>query len=389
MGRSRDGTEGGDANAVTAAAGAASDATSGSTTQAVIATPQTQAEQLDRDQRAIQQALERLAIRLELELPRGCGSTAAFVERLLARLDRIHVAESAPKRTVQARIATKPNGTFRATMKLLYPDGHSASRVVDANHCDDAIDALALITAVTLDPTSVSEVGTEPATNTTGPAPNATTAPVSEPDPQPAKAHHASAAPVSSHVQRTSPARAVQADAATRSATRVGFGIGFVGLRGPAPGWMNGLELSTRIVQTGHSGFAPSVRLSLAYAARRNVTAAGGIADFSLLSSRLEFCPWQLVSSRTEIRGCGVAHGGLVTARGRATLEPEAHRRPFFALGAGLEVLLLPADWLGIAFQLHGVAPTARDTYAFDPAAFYRVSRISFDVTAGLETRFR
>jgi hypothetical protein len=316
-----------------------------------------------------------LATRLELDLPVGCGTLGLFVERLRARSDRIRFADQGANRIVQARITSDASGTFRATMTLSYPDGHSSSRIIEASSCNEAIEALALVTAVTLDPLSVSPGINQP-----------TPRPTKSDRPEPSKWVEPNAARTLPTPERHRPQKPPPAGPGE---TILGVGVSFAAYRGPSPGWLKGFEPNIRVMRSSQMIFSPSIRLGFSYAENRGITATGGIADFALASTTIDLCPWQVLLHAVEMRSCALLHAGIVIAQGRVTHQPESHRRPFWALGASGEVIVTPSKSFGFPIRATASIPVVRDTYAFDPATFYVVPGITYGITAGLEIRFR
>lgn len=326
---------------------------------------------------------EPLAVRLELDLPEGCGTLNGFVERLRARIDRIRFAEEGVNRIVQARIESNSVGAYRATMTLRYPDGHSSSRIVDALNCNDAVEALALITAVTLDPlgSGVTDHAASPVDGVrrTQDATDSQTGPLTP------------AAKRASPKESASSAAQGSTAPVTHSAPRLGVGIGaaFSSFRGPSPGLLEGFELSVLVLQRRPSPLSFSARLGVSYTVNTGVLAPGGVADFSLTSAVLDLCPVQQSWTAIELRACGVTHAGLLIAKGRATESAQSHHRPTLAFGTSGQLTWLPWEFLAVPLRAHLAFPIGRDTFAFDPLAFYRVPSVSYNVTAGLEARFR
>ncbi len=315
-----------------------------------------------------------LAVRFELEFPDGCGTLAQFSERLQARLIGIRLTEHGAERTVLARIESVADGRYRATMALLHPNGRAAERAVAANSCAEAIEALTLITAVALEPLAVAPEPSNAAAASSPPQlPN--TKPVSD-IAQSSNAHDFTGQPAGGAMTSS-------------DATVFGFGAAYAAFRGQSPGLLNGVDLSARVMRRSWLKLSPSVRLGLAYAVKRGYAAEGGVADFAFASSTLDLCPGQALWDVAELRACALLLGGVVVANGRATLAPESHSRPFFALGATVEVVLLPHRSLGVPIRFSSALPTSRDRYAFDPAAFYRVPAVTLGLTVGLEARFR
>jgi hypothetical protein len=316
-----------------------------------------------------------LAVQLRVELADGCGTSARFLERLTSRLGSFRFVEQGATHIVRARVVANPNGSYRATVTLQFPDRHVSGRVVVASDCSDAIEALALITAVALDPTG--------ADGSPSPHPRRKGADASPPRVA-AKPSPAADGPITL-------SRATAEPTPSTENRRVVLGVAFepVVYRGISPNWLTGFDLSLRLMQRRAGAFAPSMRLSLGYAAERGIAVHGGVADFALASAQLDLCPGQALWPAAELRGCGLVHSGFIRANGRATEAPETHVRPILGLGAALELVLLPHVRWGIPVRFQLFFPTTRDTFAFDPEAFHRVSGVLFGASAGLEARFR
>jgi hypothetical protein len=315
-----------------------------------------------------------LRVRFELEFPEGCGNPTEFDVALRARLTGVRLEEQGAERTVLARIEGEADGTYRASMTLVEPAYRAASRVVTTSSCAEAVDALALITAVTLEPLVVANppsddgkragnvevVGAPPANGSEG---NRSGSGIGEP-------------------------RVTQALPSSHS-TVFGFGAAYAAFYGQTPSLLNGFELNARVMKYTSSGFLPAIRLGLAYSSERGYKTNGGVADFSLTSATIDFCLGRGLGTFLEFRGCALGLGGLVASRGRVTLAPENHRRPFFAPGVTAEATLVPYPAIGIPLRLVAAIPTSRDHYAFEPVVFYTVPVVTFGLSVGLEARFR
>jgi hypothetical protein len=315
-----------------------------------------------------------LSVRFELEFPEGCGKKKEFDVALRARLTGVRLEEQGAERTVLARIEGEADGTYRATMTLVQPAGRAASRVVTTSSCAEAVDALALITAVTLEPLVVAN-------------------PPSDDGKRAGNVEGASAPPAKSSAGTRSGSvasepRVTQALPSSHS-TVFGFGAAYAAFYGQTPSLLNGFELSAHVMKKASSNFSPAIRLGLAYSLERGYKAEGGVADFSLTSATIDLCLGRGLGTFLEFRGCALGFGGLVASRGRATLAPENHRRPFFAPGVTAEVTLVPYRSIGVPLRFSAAIPTSRDHYVFEPVVFYTVPVVTFGLSVGLEARFR
>jgi hypothetical protein len=310
-----------------------------------------------------------VSARLELTLPDDCGTPEQFLNRVRVRSGRIRFSPDETTLFVRAGLFRKKSGLIQAQMTLFRPGGDDATRTIEAGNCDEALEGLALLTAVTLDPTSVSRALTDtaepPEPSETPPAPPPPTKPP-EPAPQSLPAPTPQVPPADSYV---------------------GVSLLALGTHGTAPAWMAGMEGGFEWAQFSHSLLAPAIRLAVSYQARNNISAIGGKADFKLTTGTLDLCP---VNARgpVDMRLCGQATAGLMRSEGSDTVAPETHARPWFSLGAAAEISVpLSRTW---ALPLRGALqfPLVRDRYQFAPSAFYETPTVALGVSAGLKAQF-
>jgi len=316
-----------------------------------------------------------VSARLELTLPDNCGSPAWFLERIRTRSDRIRFHPDEQSMVVRAEVMRTAAGRIQAKMTLRQRDGTLAARSIEAADCEQALDGLALVTAVTLDPTAMARQN--PSDVTLGPKASTPKPPEAKPAPTTIPETAGAAPPASKPL------------APSRPRAWWDLSLGGTGVRGPAPGWMVGAEGSIRATWPSESPLSPSLRLSISFQQDRGFKADGGIADFSLLGVAFDACPFTLTSGPVEMRSCGVGMVGMLRSSGRMTASPEIHYRPWYAAGASSTVDLLLGDHIALPLRVFALFPALRDTYQFSPSAFYRTPVVSFGLTASLSVRFR
>lgn len=104
---------------------------------------------------------EGITVSLSVVGPPGCGSESDLASRIAWRTSRVRIVpEGASERRLLVSLEASGNSTT-ATLSLTLPNGRRATRVLKAATCDEAVDAAALVAAVTLDPTA-STVPTPP-----------------------------------------------------------------------------------------------------------------------------------------------------------------------------------------------------------------------------------
>jgi hypothetical protein len=309
----------------------------------------------------------RLVLHFTIEPASECGKLDDFPNRLRSRLTNVQFDEQGITHELQARVV--PSDTkhgYRAQLTLTFPDGHRTVRSVETADCNEAIEALALIAAVAIDPS------------------NADLSPTPRPPDLPPQASplRRALAPRIIHgvvtpVPPTEPSRALA------------VGVAAAAFHGISPRWLLGFDTNLRLAFQRGAWWSPSLRLGFGYSAERGVVAQGGIADFTLLSTEFDGCLAPIAGRLVEVRWCGLLQAGRLSATGRSTEAPRTRHRPLVAIGAAGEVVVFPRARWGIPLRVQAAIPTNRDVFAFDPYAFHRVSGVLFGATAGFEARFQ
>ena len=291
--------------------------------------------------------------RLDLRGPADCISRADLAARVAARSPRIHLVDDAE---IYARVvltSARP-GNVMAELVLATAGAEQPPRRFVARSCAEAADAVALIIAVTLDPTA-----------DTSPAPPPVQAPVIEtpaPPPVPAPA----------------PARSWQFGAYAAGQT----------IFGPAPAVMPGIAVFGMAALDREGVWAPALFVGGTHAWRNDLAEPGGTASFALDAGSVDACPLRLGRSRFAARPCASALVGRLAASGADTDQPAAASRPFatagatLALTAGLGTLIELSARLGVGVTL------LRDSYDFGGVTFHRAGAGTSTVSVGVCLRW-
>jgi hypothetical protein len=243
-------------------------------------------------------------IRLTYQAPTECPDADTFRELVLRR---VPVGwEASPEelaRQVEVVVSNGKSG-YVATIELVDERGERVARVVRGEHCPEVVDAMGLVTALTIqarveEARDHSEPAVPPAAEATPSVPvPATTAPVDPAPPRPPPPPTSRpAAEGTSHLR-------ISARGALTS------GIGLVA----APGAALGLVFERRSARFGVAlqGFSTG-----------RVEARGVPVRFELLAARLEGCPYALpFASWASVEPCAVIETGTLT--GEAYEDPPA-----------------------------------------------------------------
>ncbi len=295
---------------------------------------------------------------LDLVAPPGCATSEELETRVTQRSAHIRFSpEPGAGLALRVAIVSQPAGAVAATLEIAGADGSRSERRLDAATCGEALDALALMIAVLLDPRAL-----------IAPPPPAR-------PPQPA-----ALVEVAAPVPPLPPRRwgvVVGAEAHTIS--------------GPMPEAAPGLAVGVAVAPepgTGHRFWSPAARLRWAHSWVPTWQAPGGTADFTLDSLELDVCPVALGTAGFAARACAAAIGSRIVARGSQTFSAETHVEYLMAAGAAVWLALRVAPHVALEGTLVGGLSLQRDSFAFRPATFYRVAPMTLAGSLGLGLTF-
>ncbi len=315
--------------------------------------------------------------RLDVDAAPSCSTRDELVARVAARSTRIRfVSDGVGIPTMTARIDAGPKGTVVAELTVVEPDGRRFARRLEAPSCAAATDALALVVAITLDPSA--------ATAGAAPSPDAKAAPVvtvSSPPTAPAPEGTVAKA---GHLDGT------EAGAAAPPASQSRLTVAAAGevVAGPAPAAMPGVALEVQAALDRTSIWSPAVILTLSHVFSADLSEPDGRATFTLDLLGLDVCPVRVVLLRLEARACAAASVGRLAAEGSHTYDPRSVARPFATAG-GTVRLTVPVVWRVEVRARFGVgAALWRDAFEFTPDVFHRVASVTLVGDVGVGVRF-
>ena len=270
--------------------------------------------------------------------PPSCPDRAALEAAVQARTPLVRFAPDA-RRTFSISISER-DGDFVGTFSVT--DDPASLRELSSHRCDDLVGALALITALSIDPAATVEW------HPTAPAPRP-----HPPEPPP-------------------PPWPVDGDALAG----VAFGI--------TSDAMPALAIEGRA--------APRPYLALAVAALVGYDSAAldvGSAEFVWAVARPSAC-WRPLHGRFELDACGHAEIGAMRARGRDIVLGQSVTRAWFAAGLHAEATWAITPTVFLKLQLGASAPFQRDRFLFQPSmTIHQTSAVTEWMGAGVGMRFR
>lgn len=310
-------------------------------------------------------AAQDVSVRIDYSAPGECPAAPAFQREVETRLDRGRIAGSTDlARTYRVTVESRQDGA-RVTLEFTDHDGSRASREVTSASCEEAVSAMALITALAIEARVAKE----------GVAPTPLPATPSSPPPPPPPPDESPAPPPT---PRAAPA------------TVFGFGASVGIERGFAPKVAPAVAAVAELLHHQHAA-----RASLFYSDTGPATIDAGSAEFALVALRLSGCPWRLsAGTSVALVPCAGLDAGVVRAAGQESeriVRPKSAREPWLAAHALGRVELSPDP--GLSFGVEGAVgfPLTRHEFVFEkPAAVvHEVPAVSWSASAGMVARFR
>jgi len=322
------------------------------------------------------------AARLEVDALPACSTRDELIARVAARSSRIRfVGAGAGIPVLTARIEVAPRGVVVADLTVLEPDGRKFQRRIEAPSCAAATDALALVVAITLDPSAA----TGDATGATGAdvrsgVTNATPAPPADQSPA-ASLSSPPAVPAETESVRETPATAA-------GGYRFTAAILAEAVAGPAPEVVPGPAIEIQAAFDRASILSPAVALTFAHLWSDALNEDGGTAAFTLDLVGLDACPIRLGLFRLEARVCAAGQVGRLAAQGSNTYDPRSVSRPFAMAGGTVRFAILLPWRIEVRARVGAGATLWRDAFEFTPDVFHRVASVTLVGDVGIGVRF-
>jgi hypothetical protein len=324
-----------------------------------------------------------------------CGDASGFSARVMQRTSAVRFVDGGERVSVRLSIERRATG-LDARVRIEGRGRAPIVRRIDSPDCDDALDALALVVAISIEgrparaagakaprhraprsePPAVEPPAVEPpasAAAESAPPPESPPGPEpTPPEPTPPVAAEPVAAPPPpppAAAPAAAPLRVAaspEAGTAPASEIDVGAGLSATAAFGVAPDPLIGARIWVSAAWDRHDLWSPEVALSFTHTQREGVAELRGDVDFELNAVSLGLCPLRVGSDVVHVRPCAVGSIGELASDGHATFEAEGATRPWADLGGALEVI----GRIGIV-ELRAVAgltaPLVRDGFRFGP----------------------
>jgi hypothetical protein len=265
-----------------------------------------------------------LAVAVRYSGPAGCNDVAVFWRALSARTNRVSPNDLTDAEIVLDVQLRKSRRGVLGMLQIVRSGTETEPRYVEAQRCNEVIEALALTAALGIDPEALTRV------------PEAEPESKEEDEPPPA--------PAIPWRWRGSLEAALVASLAVDLEASWGF-------------WGGVSAFAER-----DSVWAPKLRLG-AGVTHSDVFDTAGSARFTVSAVQLDACPLRIGSDTVALRTCATAQWGALTGEGRNINTPLTSRRPWLALGPMLELEVRLSDALRWQVDLAGIVPLFRQQY--------------------------
>lgn len=352
-------------------------------------------------------------VQLEVRSALDCGSEAKLVERVRMRSPRIQFVDSSGDVVVGVTFAERSGG-FAGEVAWLEAGKRTNVRRLMARSCEEAVEGVALILAITLDPNAISNIpAVEPSTSsadTEGSSPTtpnvsgdgASTSPKAPPEPTPQLETTASVVARPStppkDPQRAAtepPQQAPNKETEPQPNPYVVNDDWFVGgtlagefAFGVAPAAMPGVGAYLLFGLERPSVWAPALMVGGLWTWGPTSEQPEGNADFDLAALSFDLCAARLRWLKLELRTCAAGLVGRFSASASNTLNSVGVvTRPMVALGAAALLHLRISPHVELFGRLAPRANLVRDEYEFGSRMFHRVGPLTVSASVGFGGR--
>jgi len=286
------------------------------------------------------------SVRLVYRAPASCPDERVFVDAVRARTTQARFVADSPGRGFFVSLAATGAG-YAGTVEIRGGESDSGKRRFEATDCGELVAALALLTALTIDPhASTEESGLPPSL----PSPSFSPPP---PPPSPTVVPPASEPWVFS------------------------VGLGLAIESGVFPDAATAPELFGEVAKAGTGHWAPRFRAALLYSQSGVLSPTSPTAQYLWGAGRFEACLPRAFVATIELRPCGVTEVGALAAKATATTATVPMRATPLWLAAGVTGI---ARW---SFPLKSslVRPLSSLFFEAEGGVLFPVTRPRFEVT--------
>jgi hypothetical protein len=285
--------------------------------------------------------------------PSACPNVDWFASRVRARTSLASFADAGTELDVHVTHGASKTtaGSFRARLVTSDAEGHVLERELEDESCDVAVDGLALVLALSVDPNAKASV--EPSSSVVEPSSSASTI--------------ASTAPSTSPPPATTASTAI-ATSPSSNAADTEISASFAAVTAIAPDVALGGEIEAMRAWRTDGPIAPAIGIAAQYVAT-SVGSRDAEAKFQRAIGRVDACPLRLSFDATSnvfaFRACASIEAGVLRGEGVTVDVPGSATRAWLAFGLDGRL-----RWTFSSLYLEGragaFAPFTRDSFVFE-----------------------
>lgn len=307
---------------------------------------------------------------LAYEAPEGCPDREAFLAAIRARTARprlVEEGEGAAEALVFHVRITSDDTSATGVMEVRDPDGERQERSVRSATCGEVTKALALVSALLLDPDAA-----------TGPQ---------EPEPPPSPPPPPPPPPPEPKPKRPPPPKPVPF--APRWSTAAGVQVGVLGGVAPTAAPLGGATLEVRHARERTSSLG---RASVDVAGAWSGIPGGGTQRYLFVGGEARACPILFalpIRAPVRLGPCAALRAGVHAGSSLHVPNAESHADLWLAPGAGGTVTWDVTPRWSLALDGTALAPLRRTRFFLAPSTtLYDVPAVTAEAALGVQMRF-
>ena len=297
------------------------------------------------------------AVRIVYEAPGGCPGEEEFLARVRARVSRMRTATGADGPRLFSVRVREARQAFVGTLDITEPDGAQSHRRIPADTCIEAVDALALVTALAIDPRAAARHAAANSSDAAAPARLQEATPVG--------------------VKQAGLERAAFWSFEFSAEGRLASGVS------PGPVWAWGALGSAGLV-TG-TPWTPRIRAGVLWSPKHTFAGEQGAAAFGWTAAVVDLCALDVaLGLGASVQPCLSAELGALRAEGVRVQNHQSATRRWVATGVAADVawrLSGPLELVGVAAV---VVPWVPDRFLVGTERIHEVPLVAWRAGLGL-----
>ena len=305
---------------------------------------------------------------LSYRAPEGCPEVADFQRSVQRRSAHVRFVDEGSHDRELSIVLRRDGDYTNGELRIIERDGSLRQRSVRFTTCSEAVEGLALITLVSLDPQALTQTD-KPAEPPPVQTP-ATKPPATPPKPQP---------------KREPIPRAREAGMRVALGGELQAGVRAL------PASALGGALFVDFASSSQSWFTPLFRVGLSHVERRGLSDVGSgdaRANFALTMATVSACPLRLSGGALTLRPCAFLGGGVLKAWGSGSdaMNLQQRTRPFAAWGGSALVFLRASQTVELVGDIALGATVLADTFGFENDRVWKTPALY--LSSGVGVRF-